>query len=72
MKWYYWLIIAVLVIVIVGYLSNWFGLGKSKKQILVEKVLKMCKENPNCDADPSNIANMDETTLQLILDGKIH
>lgn len=30
MKWYWWALIGLTVLLVVGYFTNWFGMGKKK------------------------------------------
>lgn len=30
MKWYFWVIIGILALIVIGYFTNWFGMGKKK------------------------------------------
>lgn len=67
MKTWVWILIIAIILVIVYFKF----IKKSKKQELVDKVMAMCKKNPNCDADAAFLLTKDEAYLQGILDGTI-
>lgn len=68
MKWYWWVLIAIVLIVVISYFVN-KNLKSSKKQDLINKILEKCKTIENCNINESILQSKDIYSLQGMLIG---